>query len=207
MAKAADLKEIKKEIKPNKLQQDCINGINGKYLVLAGPGTGKTFSIIERIKNMVRLNIPVDKILCLTYTDPAANEMKKRITNEIKTEKELNIFTYHGFCSSIMEQYPDEFELNENYKIITNPISKAFLKECIDEINPKYYRTKKNDTYYYITKILAQIALIKQNRLNKETYEKNLKENPGKMKLNFLNKVKAKKEIYRLHSLKMRKIK
>ena len=178
MAKAADLKEIKKEIKPNKLQQDCINGINGKYLVLAGPGTGKTFSIIERIKNMVRLNIPVDKILCLTYTDAAANEMKKRITNEIKTEKELNIFTYHGFCSSIMEQYPDEFELNENYKIITNPISKAFLKECIDEINPKYYRTKKNDPYYYITKILAQIALIKQNRLNKETYEKNLKENP-----------------------------
>ena len=42
------------EIKPNKKQQECIDNICGKYLVLAGPGTGKTFTIVERIKNMLR---------------------------------------------------------------------------------------------------------------------------------------------------------
>ena len=72
---------------PNKNQQICIDNIEGKYLVLAGPGTGKTFTIVERIKNMLQKGINPEKILCLTFTDAAASEMKKRI------EKELNIIS------------------------------------------------------------------------------------------------------------------
>ena len=45
---------VKEERTPNKKQQECIDNIKGKYLVLAGPGTGKTFTIIERIKNMLK---------------------------------------------------------------------------------------------------------------------------------------------------------
>ena len=52
--------EVKKT--PNKKQQDCIDNIQGKYLVLAGPGTGKTFTIIERIKNMLNQGIEAEKI-------------------------------------------------------------------------------------------------------------------------------------------------
>ena len=50
---------------PNARQQECINNINGKYLVLAGPGTGKTFTVIERIKNMITKGVEPEKILCL----------------------------------------------------------------------------------------------------------------------------------------------
>ena len=120
---------------PNLKQQECIDNIKGKYLVLAGPGTGKTFTIIERIKNMLSQGIEPEKILCLTFTDAAANEMKKRI------EKDLNmiscgvqIFTYHGFCCSVIDEFPEEFEIPANYKVISEPVSKAFIKECIDEI-------------------------------------------------------------------------
>ena len=56
-------------IKPNKMQQKCIDNINGKYLVLAGPGTGKTFTIIQRIKEMILRGIAPEKILCLTFTE------------------------------------------------------------------------------------------------------------------------------------------
>ena len=41
--------QVIEKIKPNIKQQECIDNINGKYLVLAGPGTGKTFTIIQRI--------------------------------------------------------------------------------------------------------------------------------------------------------------
>ena len=45
------------DIKPNEKQQECIDSINGKYLVLAGPGTGKTFTIIQRIKAMLEKGV------------------------------------------------------------------------------------------------------------------------------------------------------
>lgn len=171
--------EAIKEIKPNKLQQQCIDSINGKYLVLAGPGTGKTFTIIERIKNMLTKGIAPEKILCLTFTDAAANEMKKRIEDELKViSSGVQIFTYHSFCGSIIDEFAEDFEIPSNYKVISDVISKALVKECIDEIQPVYFRTEKNDPYFYINKIKKRIELIKQNRLTKEKFFKNLKENP-----------------------------
>ena len=127
---------------PNPKQQACINSIEGKYLVLAGPGTGKTFTIIERIKNMLDKGINPEKILCLTFTDAAANEMKKRIEEELNVIScGVQIFTYHGFCCDIISEYQEEFEVPPNYKVISTPVSKAFIKECIDEIQPIHFRT------------------------------------------------------------------
>ncbi len=166
-------------LKPNTKQQECIDNFNGKYLVLAGPGTGKTFTIIQRIKNMLQSDIQPDKILCLTFTDAAANEMRKRIEKELnKNETGINIFTYHSFCCDILENYPEDFELSENFKIITDSVSRAFLKECIDEINPKAYRTSKNDPYFYIDTIKYQIEEIKKYRLTKAQFFSNLEKNP-----------------------------
>ena len=172
---------IKEDVKkvPNKNQQICIDNLKGKYLVLAGPGTGKTFTIIERIKNMLAKGINPKKILCLTFTDAAANEMKKRIERELNIVScGIQIYTYHSFCCDIIEKYTEEFEISSNYKVISDPVSRAFIKECIDEIKPVYFRTEKNDPYFYINTIKKRINLIKQNRINKEQYEKNLRENP-----------------------------
>ena len=165
--------------KPNKAQEECIYNTKGKYLVLAGPGTGKTYTIIERIKNILAQGIAPEKILCLTYTDAAANEMKKRIENELNVIScGVQIYTYHSFCSNIIEEFPDDFEIHSNYKIISDSISRAFIKECIDEINPVYFRTEKNDPYFYINKIKNRINIIKQNRITKEKFFQNLEQNP-----------------------------
>lgn len=174
MAVIAENKKI-----PNQKQKECIENISGRWLVLAGPGTGKTFTIIERIKNMLSQGVNPDKILCLTFTDAAATEMKKRIEEELNVIScGVQIFTYHSFCSNILEEFSSDFEIPTNYKLISDPVSKAIIKECIDEINPKYYRTEKNDPYFYINTIKNRINLIKQNRLIKEKFFKNLRENP-----------------------------
>lgn len=166
-------------IKPNRKQQECIDNLKGKYLVLAGPGTGKTFTVIQRIKNMIKNGISGEKILCLTFTDAAANEMRKRIEKELnKNETGVNIYTYHSFCCDILENNAEEFELNENFKIITDSVSRAFLKNCIDELNPKAYRTTKNDPYFFIDTIKNQIDEIKKYRLTKKQYFYNLENNP-----------------------------
>ena len=161
---------------PNELQQKCIDSIDGKYLILAGPGTGKTFTITNRIKNMVKnKGIKPEEILCLTFTDAAANEMRNRINKELEElSVGVNIYTYHSFCCEIIEENKDDFELPAKFRIITESISRAFIKECIDEISPKAYRTDKNDPYFYINTIKSGINEIKKNRLNKENYFYNL---------------------------------
>ena len=65
--------QVTEKIKPNQKQQECIDNIDGKYLVLAGPGTGKTFTIIQRIKSMIERGIMPYKILFLTFTYAASN--------------------------------------------------------------------------------------------------------------------------------------
>ena len=166
-------------IKPNEKQQKCIENINGKYLVLAGPGTGKTFTLIQRVKNMIEKGINPETILCLTFSDAATNEMRSRLVKELnKTDIRVNIFTYHGFCNDIITEHPEEFELPENYRVIPSAVSVNLLKECIDELNPIAYRTKRNDPYYFINEISRGINSIKTNRLTKNAFFNNIEKNP-----------------------------
>ena len=166
-----------KEKTPNQKQQECIDNIHGKYLVLAGPGTGKTFTVIQRIKNIIKKGTNPQKILCLTFSDTAAKEMKERINKELKNINNINIYTYHSFCLNLIEQYEEYFSLSDNFRIITEASSKALLKEVIDEFKPKYFKNSKNDPYACIEDILKKINCIKQNRLTKEQFEYNLKYN------------------------------
>lgn len=167
------------EITPNALQQECIDNINGKYLVLAGPGTGKTFTMIQRIKNMIEKGINPEKILCLTFSDAATNEVKTRLETELgKPDVGVNIYTYHGFCNEIILENAIEFELSENIKVIPDPVSILLIRECIDEIDSKVYRTKRNDPYYFIKEIKDNIKEIKSNRLTKEKFFHNIETNP-----------------------------
>lgn len=169
---------------PNEKQQICINETKGKHLVLAGPGTGKTFTMIHRLKKILSDGVEPDKILCLTFSDAAANEMKKKITEFFgNVELGVNIYTYHSFCNEIIGENAEEFELPENYRIISPTISKQFLKECIDERidDPTLigYRNKKNDPYVYMKIIYDKIGEIKEHRLTKSQYMNSIKTNPN----------------------------
>jgi len=181
---------IKELFKPNEMQQKCIENIDGKYLVLAGPGTGKTYTVIQRIKAMIEQGKNPEKILCLTFTEAAANEMKIRLEKELdKINTGVNIYTYHGFCCDILENNAEDFDLPDNFRIITEPVSRAFVKDCIEEINPKAFRNSNNDPYPFIDKILRRIETIKRNRYTKEQYFHNIDFNPDWRPL--LNKYKA----------------
>ena len=103
--------------------------------------------------------------------------MKTRINSELdKLDSGINIYTYHGLCFEIIENNPEDFELPENIKIITEATSRAFIKECIDELNPKAFRTDRNDPYFYINTIKTESKKSK-NRLTKEQYFYNLEHN------------------------------
>ena len=170
------------EITPNERQQECIDNIDGKYLVLAGPGTGKTFTVVHRLKAMLDKGIEPNKILCLSYSDAAAGEMRKKISKFFGVaDLGVNIYTYHSFCNEIIAQNIDSFELADNYRPINDTISKQFIKECIDEYSPIAFVNDRNDPYVYFKQIKAGIEEIKKNRVTKGEYFRNIEINPDEV--------------------------
>lgn len=167
------------DLKPNAKQQQCIDTKDKKYmLVLAGPGTGKTYTIIEKIKSVIKDGIAPEKILALTFSDAAATEMKKRLDDEMNMlDSGVYMSTYHSFCLDIIKNNPQDFELPENYKVITDTVKIKLIKKCIDEFKPVAYVTKKNDPYHFVSELLGGIQEIKRRRYTKDDYFYNLKHN------------------------------
>jgi len=176
---------VKADFEPNQKQKECINTLDGPVMVLAGPGTGKTFTIIRRIKHMLNTGIQPQTILCLTYSEAAANEMKSRLVKEIGTiASAVCVNTYHAFCNEIIRQYPAEFELLDGTGLIDEITKRALMEETLIEVNPQIYRTKWGDANYFIPELLKSVDEIKSNQVTKEEYFNTLNTHPlwqGKM--------------------------
>lgn len=163
--------------KPNVEQQICIDNIDGKILALSGPGTGKSFTLVRRVKHMIDMGINPNKILCLTFSKPAVAELQHKFQdpqlNMTDIADDIGVYTYHGFCNKIIQDYPDEFCIT-NIKIINETIARIFIREVIHKLKPQFYA----DSFYYIKKLKEQIDDIKKNRLTKQQFYDNIKNNP-----------------------------
>ncbi|MFM6505110.1 MAG: UvrD-helicase domain-containing protein, partial [Dolichospermum sp.] len=88
---------------PNPEQLKIINHVNGALLILAPVGTGKTCVLSSRVVNAIKQGIPPEKILCLTFTNRAAKEMKERLTKMCPQQfRYITIKTFHSLCTSIL---------------------------------------------------------------------------------------------------------
>lgn len=181
----AEAEKTKRMIKPNKQQQKCIEKLDGPVMVLAGPGTGKTFTLIERIKYMLKQGIEPESILCLTYSEAAASEMKVRLVKEVGTiASVVSIHTYHAFCNEIIKNNPADFELMEGLALADDMQKQDIMAESIKECKPVAYVTQWGNAEYFITEHLKNVAEIKKSQITKEKYMYNLEHHPlwqGKM--------------------------
>src|SRR5690606_18159827 len=76
----------------------------GVQLVLAGPGSGKTRVITEKVLHLLREGVPASAILALTFSDKAAAEMLERLKEEKAPVADLTVSTFHSFCLSVLEE-------------------------------------------------------------------------------------------------------
>ncbi len=89
---------------------DSVNSLPfGDTIVVANPGTGKTWELVERVKTLLRSGVPGEDIVCVTFTNKAADEMKSRIMKETKSEPEIHtqalnieISTIHGYAMNYL---------------------------------------------------------------------------------------------------------
>lgn len=89
---------------PSKAQEQAIIHMSGPALICAGPGSGKTFTIIQRILYLIeQYHVRPDKILVITYTKAAANEMKVRFEAS-SAYLGVHFGTFHSICFNILRQ-------------------------------------------------------------------------------------------------------
>lgn len=103
----------------NKYQLEAVRHKDGPAVVVSVAGSGKTSVIVERIIYLLEEGIPEKNLLCITFTNKAANEMKERICARLEKNK-INFFigTFHALCASILRKFGSHIGLKDNFTII-----------------------------------------------------------------------------------------
>src|SRR5690554_2469600 len=99
-------------MKLNETQKLVVETKIKKIFLLAGAGSGKTRVIVERINYLFRNDVLPEDILCITFTNKASYEMKKRLDNDA-----LSIYTFHSFCYKVLKSFKEFkiFEFNNEF--------------------------------------------------------------------------------------------
>ena len=99
-------------MKLNLEQKEAVEYLDGPLLVLAGPGTGKTQLLSEKVAYILQnTDTNPENILCLTFTDSGANNMRERLKTIIGRDGlKVNVNTYHSFGQDILGQYKNYAE-------------------------------------------------------------------------------------------------
>ncbi len=127
----------------NTRQREAVEATEGRIRVVAGAGTGKTKALTHRYAYIVNvLGIDPANILCLTFTNKAAAEMRSRISAMVQSG-DYNDFvcTLHGFCVKFLRQEIYRLGFPKSFTVLDEEDSKAIAKQTMDEMGIK--RTEK----------------------------------------------------------------
>jgi DNA helicase-2/ATP-dependent DNA helicase PcrA len=121
---------------PNAQQLEVIRHVNGPCLVTAVPGSGKTASLTERIKYMVKGGVPPYLILAITFTNKAAAEMRERIGKAVGAEAigKMVVCTFHSLCARMLRQNADRVGLARNFSIFDRDDQERVLKRAFCDV-------------------------------------------------------------------------
>lgn len=123
----------------NEKQREAVLETEGYVRVVAGAGSGKTKLLVSRYAYLVQeYGIDSSNILCVTFTNKAAGEMKKRIRALIGEGQDVSLIcTYHGFCHRMLRENPEKLFLGSRFQIIDTQQQKAILSEIYQKYELK----------------------------------------------------------------------
>lgn len=118
----------------NSNQIEAISTTEGPLLIIAGPGTGKTFTLIKRIMYLIRVkNVEPENIMIVTFTEKAAKELLTRLSNELMSNdihinlNEMYVGTIHSVCLKIIKENIEYSKMRRNFKVYDDFDQQYFL--------------------------------------------------------------------------------
>ncbi|MFI3325548.1 MAG: UvrD-helicase domain-containing protein [Clostridia bacterium] len=120
----------------NECQIEAVVSTEGYIRVIAGAGSGKTKALTHRYAHLVQdLGIMPANILCVTFTNKASNEMKKRIRKMIGESDLGKIATFHGFCVQLLREDCNIIQYPSRFIILDEDDVDIALKECFEKLH------------------------------------------------------------------------
>lgn len=150
----------------NPQQRKAVETTEGPVLVLAGAGSGKTRALTYRTQYLLEKGIPPYNILTLTFTNKAAEDMKRKIEELIQNKAitdNLWMGTFHSICLRILARHLDKIGYQSNYLIVDTDESKSILHEIINNMGLDPELFDKNIVFNIIQK--AKMALLNPNEI------------------------------------------
>lgn len=177
----------------NEEQEKAVRCIGGPVLIVAGAGSGKTRVLTSRIAYILGSGCPQERILALTFTKKAANEMKERIAGMVgeRPARKLYMGTFHSVFIRFLREFAESLGYRKDFTIYDTGDSISAVRTCLKELqlDEKIYKPKD---------VLSRISMAKNNLTTAAAYSRNAAA--------IQNDTAAKKprihEIYRLYSQK-----
>ena len=163
MFNETDVEAIRQDL--NEAQQEAVIHHKGPALVIAGAGSGKTRVLTYRVAYLLHLGISPSRILALTFTNKAANEMKERIATLVAPDlaRRLWMGTFHSIFARILRREAEVLGFPANYTIYDTIDSRSLVKTIIREFN-------LDEKIYKPAEVFGRISTAKNNLVAPDIY-------------------------------------
>src|SRR5918993_1479608 len=152
----------------NPEQQEAVLQTDGALLILAGAGSGKTRVIAHRIAHLVSGNLcPPDRILAVTFTNKAAEEMRTRVETLLGTDcRQMWISTFHALCARLLRREAPHIGLSRDFVIYDSSDQLTVMKQALRQIG-------MDDSTLQPRLALSRISAAKNRMEGPETFTAN----------------------------------
>ncbi|HDS00666.1 MAG TPA: ATP-dependent DNA helicase PcrA [candidate division Zixibacteria bacterium] len=182
------LEKIKSDLNPEQLK--AVVYTDGPLLILAGAGSGKTRVLTYKAAYLVHeKNIPPYRILAVTFTNKAANEMKTRLIDLAgPSADQMRVSTFHSFCLRVLRRYADRIGYEKSFGVYDQDDSLNLIKRCMESLDISVKTHAPRAVAEYISRA-------KEIMVDPEEYEKTAAA--------YFNKIVSK--VYKVYQQQLRK--
>ena len=155
----------------NAAQAEAVNHRDGPLLVLAGPGSGKTRVITRRIARLIESGVWASRILAITFTNKAANEMQSRVERLLPGNR-VWVSTFHRLCARLLRRFAPSVGLQPNFSILDMTDQASVMRDVLSqvEIDSKHFTPGK---------MLHRIGQAKQRLQTADIFARHIGEGQG----------------------------
>src|SRR5215207_762615 len=156
----------------SRAQLAAVTHSEGPLLVLAGAGTGKTLTLTSRFAWLVEQGVPADAVLALTFSSPAASEMRERLEAFLEDPyEELHVSTFHSFCTRLLQDEALEAGVDPFLSPVTPADRLALLLERLDDLRLRRHEIRGNPAPL-LASFVGRIDRLKDEMVSAEDYRR-----------------------------------
>ncbi|HEY7126167.1 MAG TPA: ATP-dependent helicase [Ktedonobacterales bacterium] len=140
-------------------------------LVVAGPGSGKTSTLVGRVRYLIDVQgVPPHRILALTFSNKAAREMRERIAGAVSEQSsQPTVSTFHSFCVELLRSYAAQVGLRPDFALLDTPDGYFLLRRLASRLSLQHYAHLSHPELHFAS-LLGAVSRAKDELAAPEDY-------------------------------------